>query len=195
MEEGETDIRQQEWRPGGKDLISERAPTKKTKPWANVFIYQKPDVSPVFAPQVLAGRRPLSHWCSEAGPWMEAIKLPVWQDGWEALGGLWRGDPTGGPAVMTVNWRQVVPLVSKFHRGFGPRGWKWGGVGGGRLGWWASTYKYKDLLDKPAGNGFGGSMSKMLSVGSDSVLEAAGAVGLSLAWLHCIAVWWINEQK
>lgn len=59
---------------------------------------------------------------------MEAIKLPVWQDGWEALGGLWRGGPTtGGPAVMTVNGRLVVPLVSKFHRGFGPRGW-WGGV-------------------------------------------------------------------
>lgn len=59
---------------------------------------------------------------------MEAIKLPVWQDGWEALGGLWRGGPTtGGPAVMTVNRRRVVPLVSKFHRGFGPRGWWWGG--------------------------------------------------------------------
>lgn len=153
MAEGETDISQQEWQPGRHDLISKRALTKKAKPWANVFICQKPDISLVFAPQILAGRRPLSHWCNEAGPWMEAIKLPVWQDGWEASGGLWRGGPTGGPAVMTANWQQVVSLISKFHRRSGPQGDGGSGVWWGCLGCWAFAYKYEIWLNKQTVNG------------------------------------------
>lgn len=59
------------------------------------------------------------------------------------------GDGDGGGGVGVV-WEGSSRLVSR-----------------------TASYKYKDLLDKPAGNGFGGSVSKMLSVGWGSVREAA----------------------
>lgn len=115
MGEGETDIMQQEWRQGGKDLISQRVKSKKTKPWAN-FIYQKQTYHPCLPPGT--GRREtpvqLAQWNQSLDGGYKAASLAGWMGSARRALERWpQRTPYNNDTKLTASGS-----ASKFYRGF-----------------------------------------------------------------------------